>query len=503
MSLKKEVDVILINPGDRAEMYQSLGENLSAAEPPVWVGLIATYLRKKGISTHVIDSYAENLTPHETAQRVADINPELICIVAYGHQPSASTQVMPSARGIAEEILFAAPGQNILFVGGHVAALPKQTLKEEDCCDFVCTGEGPITIYELIQVIKNKETNFAKVRGLIYRTGRGVVTTRPAPLVTNLDEEMPGLAWDLLPMHLYRAHNWHCFGDVERIPYGSLYTTLGCPYHCMFCCIQSPFKTGEQALGYKPEVNSYRYWSPETVIAEIDILVERYGVKNIRFADEMFVLNMNHVNRICDLIIERGYDLNIWAYARIDTIRKEGIAEKLKKAGINWLCFGIEAADDNVRENVDKGYGKYTIEDTIKKVREAGIYVLANYIFGLPEDTHDSMQRSLDQAVWLNCEFANFYAAMAYPGSELYRIAQKEGWPLPKKWSGYSHHSVDTLPLPTRYLSGQEVLRFRDYAWQTYFTNPRYLTMITKTFGEKTRKHIEEMASKKLVRHYA
>src|SRR3989442_13751936 len=120
---------------------------------------------------------------------------------------------------------------------------------------------------------------------------------------------MPEIAWDLLPMPKYRAHNWHCFGHLQRQPYAALYTTLGCPFHCSFCCIQAPYRSGEKTLGYKESVNSYRFWAPEAVIRQIDTLVERYGVRNIKIADEMFVLNPKHVLGICDAIIPRGYDL--------------------------------------------------------------------------------------------------------------------------------------------------------------------------------------------------
>jgi hypothetical protein len=92
---------------------------------------------------------------------------------------------------------------------------------------------------------------------------------------------------------------------------------------------------------------------------------------------------------------------------------------------------------------------------------------------------------------------------MAYPGSQLYNLAIKQGWPLPEKWSGYSQHAVDTLPLPTKYLSAGEVLSFRDRAVQAYFSNPRYLQMIQGKFGPETAQHILEMTSHKLTRKYA
>jgi radical SAM superfamily enzyme YgiQ (UPF0313 family) len=229
------------------------------------------------------------------------------------------------------------------------------------------------------------------------------------------------------------------------------------------------------------------------------MLVSRYGVRNIKIADEMFVLNPRHVLSLCELIIERGYDLNIWAYARVDTV-KDGMIDKLKRAGVNWLAFGIEAASDRVLKDIDKRYEIEQVHTTIRKVREAGINVIGNYIFGLPEDTLETMQETLDLALELNCEFANFYCAMAYPGSPLYQQALKLGWRLPDSWSGYSQHAVDTLPLPTKYLSAGEVLRFRDDAFQRYFTDARYLQMVRQKFGEETVAHICEMTAHKLER---
>ncbi len=501
MANKGPVDLVLVNPGNRAQMYQSLGRAMSAVEPPVWAGLMATFIRRHGFSVQIIDANAEELGPEETAGRIVEMNPLLAAIIVYGHNPSASTQVMPAAGAVCTAIKERSPNVKVLLVGGHVAALPESTLREEDA-DFVAAGEGVLTMLDLIQALKGGSTDYSSVRDLWYRDGKGIRFTVPAPLLQDLDNEMPVIAWDLLPMDRYRAHNWHCFGHLQRQPYAAVYTTLGCPYHCSFCCIQAPFKSGEKVLGFKEQVNSYRLWSTDSVIAQIDMLVNRFGVRNIKIADEIFVLNKRHVLGICDLIIERGYDLNIWAYARVDTVRDD-MLDKLKQAGVNWLAFGIEAASERVRDDMRKGFPQDRMIKTIETVRASGINVIGNYIFGLPEDDLDTMQATLDLAMELNCECANFYCAMAYPGSKLYDTAIKEGWPLPNKWSGYAQHSVDTLPLPTRYLTGAEVLRFRDHAFQVYFSSSKYLDMVSRKFGTETAQHIGEMASHKLSRKYA
>lgn len=498
MGAGADVDLVLVNPGGRARIYQSLAGSLTAIEPPVWAGLMASFVRGRGRRVAIVDANAEELGPEEAAARAVAMRPRLVGVVVYGHQPSASTQVMPGAGAVAAALKDLEPALPVILVGGHAAALPERTLREERA-DFVAGGEGLHTLVELLDALEAGEEDFARVRGLWFRDGAGTRSGPPAPLVADVDEQMPGVAWDLLPMERYRAHNWHCFGEPSRQPYAALYTTLGCPYHCSFCCIQAPFKSGEALAGYKTSANSYRFWSPKRVVDELAFLRERHGVRHVKIADEMFVLNARHVGAICDGIAERGLDLNVWAYARVDTV-KEGMLDKLARAGVRWLAFGIEAASERVRADVDKAFDDELVFRTIEKVRGAGIHVIGNYIFGLPEDDHASMQATLDLALELNCEFANFYCAMAYPGSPLYERALAEGWALPKSWSGYSQHSVDSFPLRTRHLTAAEVLRFRDDAFHAYFSSPRYLEMVKARFGPAVHDEIRAMTSHRLER---
>lgn len=495
------LDLLLVNPNTRRQVYQALGTELAAVENPVWAGLIAAFALHHGLSVRVIDAEAEGWSADKAASEAAALDPVLTAVVVYGHQPSASTQNMPGARAFLEAFKRLDPTRKTIMIGGHVAALPERTLAEEST-DFVSSGEGLHTVVALVAALKAGGGALSKVPDLLYRDGAGAARTPSAPLVVDLDARMPAIPWDLFPMAKYRAHNWHCFDGLKRQPYASIYTTLGCPYHCTFCCIQAPFKAGEAAAGMKESVNSYRMWSPESVLAQLEVLVERHGVRNVKLADELFVLNPTHVEKICDGVIARGWNLNFWAYARVDSVREKQI-EKLKNAGVNWLAFGIEAADEKVRDAVQKGYDQDDIATIVGKARAAGIRVIGNYIFGLPEDDLATMNKTLDLALELNCEFANFYCTMAYPGSALYRQAVAEGWALPESWAGYSQHSVDTLPLPTKHLASGQVLKFRDAAFDRYFTDARYLAMVERTFGAETAAHVRAMTRTKLERKHA
>lgn len=488
------LDVVLINPGGREKVYQDLGAELTAIEPPLWCRLIAGYVRDQGRTVAILDSEAENLPPDAIAERIAALNPRLACLVVFGHQPSASTQMMVGAGDAARALKDALPEMPVLIVGGHVSALPERTLDEE-VVDFACKGEGPVTVDALIGALEAADEggpDLESVPGLVWRGEEGeAVINAPAPLFANLDETLHGDAWDLLPMERYRAHNWQCFGDLEaRMPYASIYTSLGCPYKCHFCCINAPFDT-----------NRYRMRKPEAVVAEVKMLHERYGVRTIKIIDEMFVLNERHVMGVCNGLIEAGIgaDLNIWAYARVDTV-KPHMLDTLRKAGIRWLALGIESGSAHVRDGAEKALKHDDIVGIVREIQTAGISVIGNYIFGLPDDNEASMRETLELAQDLNCEFANFYSAMAYPGSPLYLTAQAKGWALPETWSGFSQHSFDCLPLPTDEVDAATVLAFRDEAFHAYFENTRYLDMVTQRFGWETRKHIEEMSQHRLRR---
>jgi len=484
------VDIVLIKPGSQKQLYGDLSEfNLTAIEPPLWAALLAAYLREKGYSVVLYDAEVENWSYEEIAQKTIDADPILAAVIASGTNPSASTMNMTGAGKIVSSIKQSAPNINTLLGGLHPSALPQQTLSEENA-DFVCQGEGFFTLPALIDALKAGADDFP-IDGLWYKKVAHVVSNQRPPLMKNLDD-VPMPAWDLLPMEKYRAHSWHCFDHIEeRQPYGILYTSLGCPFKCTFCCINALF--GKHTI---------RYRSLDKVIDELDYLVNTYGIKNIKIIDEMFALNEKRIVSLCDQIIERGYNLNMWAYARVNTVTEKMLA-KMKQAGFNWVAYGFESGNRRVIENVTKGYQIDQVGKIVDMTYGLDIHICANFIFGLPEDDYESMNETLKLMLDINAEWANIYCAMAYPGSKLYETALQKGWQLPADWTGYSQYAYKTLPLPTNYLSGAQVLSFRDYAFQSYYNSSRYLNMIENKMGSATTKHIRAMVKRKLKRKYA
>ena len=143
------------------------------------------------------------------------------------------------------------------------------------------------------------------------------------------------------------------------------------------------------------------------------------------------------------------------------------------------------------------------VDEIVHSIQDAGMYVLGNYIFGFPEDTLETMQETLDMAIELNTEHANFYACTALPGSALYYQAKANGWYVPDSLSQASEFAFlayDHVPLPTNHIDAKTVLKFRDSGWNKYFSNPKYLELVDQKFGEVAVKNIKEMSSVKLRR---
>ena len=486
----RRIDIALIKPASGKLIYGQLNDfELTAIEPPLWSAILAGYLRGLGYSVVLYDEEAQDLSHEDTAKEIQYLKPHLAVVVVSGTNPSASTMNMSGADEIISSLKQLDPNIKTMLAGLHPSALPERTAKES-AADFVCQGEGFHTIPKLIDVLRNNGDNY-QIEGLIYEQD-GSIVSNPRPAIMQDLSVVGQPAWDMLPMDKYRAHNWHCFDDIDnRSPYAVIYTSLGCPFKCSFCCINALFGK-----------NTIRYRSTDDVVDEIDFLVNSYGIRNIKISDEMFAMNERRVVELCDKIIERKYDLNMWAYARVNTVT-EPMLVKMKQAGINWLAYGFESGSKRVIDDVTKGYKMEQVQDVVKLSYDLGFYICANYIFGLPEDDYDSMNETLTLMFDINAEYANIYSAMAFPGSQLFDIALENNWQLPDTWHGYSQYGYESQPLPTKYLSGGQVLAFRDYAFEAYHKSPRYLAMMRKKFGDKTVDYINKMTSRKLERKYA
>jgi len=499
------LDILFIHPNASKKIYQDLSKDHSAIEPPIWAGMLANHCRNKKFNVQILDCEVLRLDTQASVDQITDLKPKIACFVVYGQQPSASSQNMEGAVKVSKLLKEINPEIKTLFVGGHVAALPNEVLEQEESIDIIALNEGVYAISNLLNVGNLNDFSLLKlVKGIGYRDENGrAILNQPEIIVPKkmLEVDLPGVAWDLLPsLSEYRTAGWHSWSNnSDKQPFAALYTSLGCPYKCSFCMINIINRQSNDSQISSQDSNSFRWWSPEFIIKQFDYFAAQ-GIKNIKIADELFVLNPNHFMKICDMIIDRKYDFNIWAYSRIDTCKPEYL-EKLKRAGVNWLGLGIENPSNIIRQEVQKdSFKEVKITDVINTIRNAGINVAANYIFGLPEETEASLDFTYSFAEDTNSEMVNFYCAMAYPGSPLHLDAKSKKIKLPSTYSGYSQHSYDTQNLPSKNLSAAKILEFRDNAWQKYHTNEKYLSLIKSKFGDRAKENIEATTKIKLKR---
>ena len=506
----KNLDVLFISPGNSTGVYQDLSKDYSAIEPPTWALLLAESCRSVGFEVGLIDANAEGISKQEVVDRINTFEPRLVCFVVYGQNVNAGTTSMTGATELSNYIKESGVTIPICYVGSHIQAIPTKTLKEEPSIDFGFTNEG---VYALRNVLAQPDidiNNMHHIRGVVWRKN-GFPTINPTERVVpanRMDIDLPGYAWDLLPynekpLDLYRAPFWHAEYDQDkRSPYAAIQTSLGCQFACEFCMINIINRDDDDEIGVAGNYSLMRYWSPEFIIKEFDKLVE-LGVETIKITDEMFLLNKRYYVPLCEMLRDRGYGekLRMWAYSRIDTIRRPDLLKLIREAGIKWLALGIESADRKVRLEVSKGkFEDVDIKRVIEQVHDADIEVMANYIFGLPGDSGESMQATLDLSKEL-CTFGwNAYAAMALPGSQLYKNAVDSGIELPTSYEGYSFHSYETVPLPTENSTAAEILEFRDKAFIDYHSYPPFLEKIENKFGKVAADNINDMVKVKLKR---
>lgn len=494
----RPLDVLFVNADAAAKVYQDLSKDYSAIEPPTWSLLLAQSCRAKGYGVGILDAGAEQLTDAEAVSRIGDIKPRLACFVVYGQTPNTGTTNMEGNTACCALLKQTHPDIKTCFVGSHTSALPMEVLRRP-YVDFVLLNEG---VYALQNLLKTDlETHLDQVKGIGYKANGAPTLNAPQHVVPQdrMDVDLPGYAWDLLPyrerpLDLYRAHFWHAEYNYRlRTPFAAIYTSLGCVFKCDFCMINIVNRVDNAEGVVAGNSPNMRHWSTGFILNELETLA-KLGVETIRISDEMFFLNKAYYEPLLTGIIERGIPLRTWSYARVDTV-KEKYLELFKKAGVNWLAIGIESADQVIRQEVSKGsFKEVNIRKVVEGIQAADVNVVANFIFGFPQDTHETMQRSLDLSLELCAEFANFHPCQALPGSGLYYTAQARGWKLPSTLSGYGFLSYDSEPLPTNHLTPAEVLKFRDDAWQTYFRHPPYLDLVERKFGVEQRRNVEEMS---------
>jgi len=357
---------------------------------PLGLAYVAAYLEKFGYKVECLDAVAEGLTTRDVLKKITRSKPRFLGL-------SVLTPAAPNAYRIARQAKEL--GVTTIMGGIHPTALPAEAL--ENGADFVVIGEGEVTVAELIEAI-DCNRNVDTVRGIAYTRNGSIGTTDPRPPIDELDK-LPFPAREMFPLRKYPR--------IERAsPGGEIMSSRGCPYSCLFC-------SSRLVHGRK-----FRARSPQNVVDEIDEIVQKFRIRRIGFLDDTFTINKERVVRICDLIRERGLDIEWYCETRVDLVDRE-LLQKMKNCGCFLIEYGVESGSERVLRRIKKGITLDQTRRAFAMTKEVGIRTRADFMIGNPTETKEDAKETLKLAIELDPWRASFSIVTPLPGSELYEYA--------------------------------------------------------------------------------
>lgn len=395
-----EPKILLVTPPILRGGYGVYAE-AGGKNEPIGILSLAAVLEKNNINVQILDAEGESLTIPDTIKRIAEIKPNILGI-------TSSTTAFNKAKLIASEVKNKFPEIKTIIGGPHVTALPEETL-EYDFFDFGIVGEAEYAFLEFINALKD-DKNYTEIKSLVYKDENKKVHINPRrELIKNLDElPMPAI-------HLLKDYSLYTpqLTAYRKKPVGTVITSRGCPYQCIFC--------DRNAFG-----NKFRARSPEKIIEEIEYRIKKQGVKEIAFLDDTFTINKERVIKICDLLIEKKIDL-IWSCSlRADTVDKE-LLKKMKQAGCWLISLGVESGNEQVLKFIKKNLNKDKVRECCKIAKEVGLKTRGFFMIGHPIDTKETIRETIDFAKSLPLYIAEFSITTPFPNTELDRIAENYG----------------------------------------------------------------------------
>ncbi|MDD5163425.1 MAG: radical SAM protein [Candidatus ainarchaeum sp.] len=449
------MNVLFLNPPfhdnatfNREVRFQAVSPQ-KALHPPLLLAYAAAVCKKEGHTVDLIDAPALEISREKTIVMAKKFLPGLIVMLT-------STASVESDGALAKE-LGKETNAKTIAVGVHATAVPEDTLKKG--FDIIARGEYEYTIRELAE-----KARLEKVLGISYKKNKKFMHNKNRPLIENLDE-LPFPARELLPNEKY-------YSALYKNPFTFILAGRGCPQQCIFCA-------GPQLMSGR----RYRFRSPRNIVDELKHIKKNFPkLKSVLFNDDTLNVNKKHILETCDLMIKEKINLPWAAYSRVDSVDEE-IAQKMKKAGCFLVKVGFESGNDEILRSMKKG-PRATAEQG-KKCAEifskAGIQVHGTFVFGMPGETKETIQKTIDYAKKLDIDFVQFSIAQPYPGTEFFEILKKQGYLKFGDWSEFLDKEGCITPIfeyPN--LKAGEMEKFLKKAYRQYYFRPKYIAKAVK-----------------------
>jgi len=387
--MNKPKKVLLITPPYHSGVVESAG---------VWLNVAFVYLagslRQAGHEPVIYDAMSAWHTYDDIRKRIEAEKPDVVGTTAFTAEIVDALKVLRLAKDVDPRI-------TTIIGNSHPTYCYDEILTAKDNpVDYIVMGEGEETVVELMNCLASGGDP-GKVRALAFLRDGKVTVTPPRPFIHDLDS-LP-MAWDLVDWKLYT------YKPMKDSVLAIVSTSRGCSQKCSFC---------SQQLFWK------RHWrgrSAENVVAELEHLRDVYGVNVVMFADETPTLDGKRWERILDLLIERKVGTKILMETRVDDIiRDEHIMDKYRLAEVDHIYVGVEATTQAALDTFNKNIKVEDSKRALDLINAQDIVSETSFVLGMPDDTPESMARTLELAKYYNPDMAFFLAIAPWPYSEIY-----------------------------------------------------------------------------------
>lgn len=369
--------------------------------PGLGVLILAAVARQRGYRVHLVDAKPQGTSIEETSRQIAALRPDYLGL-------SATTISVTNASRIAARVRELVPGVVTILGGPHVSAIPERTLEAFDSIDYGISGEGEISLFDLLERLEDGRP-IDPVAGLAYRRDGKVQANPRAPYLDDLDE-LPMPAWDLLPDFPHRFQP--SLFTYPRTPVATIITSRGCPFSCSFCDRSTSGKKG-------------RMHGVDAVVRMCRHLVG-LGVQHILFVDDLFTVRKQRVVEMCEAFLDNGFTFS-WSCSSHPNLLDAATMRLMKRAGCWQIAYGIESGSQRVLDVVKREVRIPKMRETLRMTREAGIRTKGYLMIGHPTEGVDSLEENLRFLREVELDLCQITKFTPYPGTPAYPTIQDHG----------------------------------------------------------------------------
>lgn len=424
--------ILLITPPYHAGVVEAAGR-----WPHLGFIYVAGHVRAAGHQVELYDAMTKDHTLNQIKEHIAQVRPDVVASTAYTSSINAALDVLRAAKEVDPAI--------VTMVGGiHANFCYEELLRQSAHLDFVVRGEGELTVPELLEALE-AGGDLHKVRGIAFREEDAVVVTPGRPFIQDLDSLIP--AWDLVDWEDYS------FFVMPGSRLGLVNSSRGCPHDCCFC--------SQQKFWFK----TYRERSAEKFVEELEHLRDTYGVNVVMLSDEYPTRNRRRWERILDLLIERKTNVGLLLETCVgDILRDADIMAKYRQAGVLHIYVGVEATDQEKLDQFKKNISCEQSRQALRIINEAGIITECSFVLGMPEETPESIEETLQLAKHYDPDFAHFLMIAPWPYADIYpELKEYIG-----EWDYAKYNFVEPVVEPKK-MSKEEIARAVVDCYRKYY----------------------------------